>query len=185
MLRKKQTAEDTAREECRVWFRAVMHRLLAYARIQADSEADVELLLSGVMTRVVEAVVQGRVPMLESELMPYCMSAIRHEAMRQRRRNLNRREAETQFCAQTDSTAHVEHPRMSEADAAARTDQLRRALRQLPPEQSDLVVLHLWEDVSFAEMARRTATPESTLRSRYLVALRSVKSFLSSSDFEL
>ena len=45
-------AGEEAREKCRVHFRALMHRLLAYARLQVDDVTDVEMLLSGVMHRV-------------------------------------------------------------------------------------------------------------------------------------
>lgn len=175
----KKNAGDEAREKCRAWFRVSMHRLLAYARLQADGDTDVEVLLSGVIERVAEAVAQGRLPAEEEDLLRYSMRAIRHDAIRAGRRNNNRREAELQYVA---DAAVAEHPRMGEADAAARAQHLRRAVQQLPAELAELVALHIWGELSIAEIARRLRAPESTIRSRYIVALRTMKSYLSTVD---
>ncbi len=158
-----------------------MHRLLAYARLQTDEEADVEMLLSGVIERVTESVAQGRLPAEEQDLLRYSMSCIRHDALRMNRRNNRRREAEQQYFADG-GVAETEHSRMATADAALRAQQLRRALRCLPEHQAELIILHIWEELSFAEIARRLSTAESTLRSRYAVALRTVKALLSNTD---
>ncbi len=159
-----------------------MHRLLAYARIQADADTDVEVLLSGVIERVAVAVAQGRVPAEEEDLLRYSMSSIRHEAIRAGRRNSNRRAAEQLYFAEGGPTPAEEHPRMVSADAENRARQLRRAVQLLPAEQAELVMLHIWENLSIAEIARRLGTPESTIRSRYIVALRTMKSYLSTVD---
>lgn len=159
-----------------------MHRLLAYARLQTNEEADVEILLSGVIERVTESVAQGRLPAEEQDLLRYSMSCIRHDAIRMNRRHNRRREAEQQYFADTTGTAADAHPRMASADAELRAQQLRHAVRCLPQNQAELIILHIWEELSFAEIARRLSTAESTLRSRYAVALRAVKAFLSSTD---
>ena len=159
-----------------------MHRLLAYARLQADEDTDVEVLLSGVIERVAEAVAQGRVPAEEEDLLRYSMRSIRHDAIRASRRNSHRREAEQQFYAAGVPTPAAEHPCMVESDAAARAQLLRRAIRLLPAEHAELIHLHIWQELSIAEIARRLGTPESTIRSRYTVALRTMKSYLSTVD---
>lgn len=174
---RKHNAGDEAREHCRVCFRALMHRLLAYARLQVDAETDVEMLLSGVMQRVAEAAAQGRVPVTEEDLLPYTMRAIWHDALRLRQRNQTRREAERRYAEEGAATAEV-HPQLQYEAHAERADRLREALRLLTPEQAEPVMLHIWEALSFAEIARRLALPESTVRSRYLVALRAMKSYL-------
>ena len=178
----KSNAEDEARQKCRAWFRASMHRLLAYARLQADDDTDVEVLLSGVIERVAEAVAQGRLPAEEEDLLRYSMRSIRHDAIRTGRRNNHRREAEQQYFAEGAHTPVAEHPCVRGADAADRAQHLRRAIRQLPAAQAELINLHIWEDMTLAEIARRQNTPESTIRSRYIVALRTMKSFLSTVD---
>ena len=181
---RKHNAGEEAREKCRVCFRMLMHRLLAYARLQVDAETDVEMLLSGVMQRVAEAAAQGRVPATEADLLPYTMRAIWHDALRVGQRNLARREAERRY-AEDDATAAESHPHLQQVEHAERADRLREALRHLSPEQAEPVMLHIWEELSFAEIARRLALPESTVRSRYLVALRAMKSYLSTPNVGL
>ena len=178
----KQNAECEAQETCRLWFRAAMHRLLAYARLQVDADTDVEMLLSGVMTRVAEAVAEGRVPAQEEDLLRYSMRSIWHDALRMRERNKNRREAEIHYTAGHGATPTEQHPHATGADAATQASLLRRALRELPEEQAELITLHIWEELSIAEIARRCNIAESTIRSRYTVALRAVKAKLKQFD---
>ena len=173
---------DKAREKCRAWFRASMHRLLAYTRLQVDEDTDVEMLLSGVIERVTQAVVDGRVPAEEEDLLRYSMRAIWHDALRLRERNSHRREAEKHFATDRAAHAQEQHPRAHAEDAATQAKQLRQALRELPEEQAELISLHIWEELSFSEIARRCNTAESTIRSRYTVALRAVKAKLKQLD---
>lgn len=173
---------DKAREKCRAWFRASMHRLLAYTRLQVDDETDVEMLLSGMIERVTQACVQGRVPAEEEDLLRYSMRAIWHDALRLRERNNHRREAEKHFATAHAAEAPVQHPCAHGEDAATQASLLRRALRELPEEQTELITLHIWEELSIAEIARRCNTAESTIRSRYTVALRAVKAKLKQLD---
>ena len=173
---------DKAREKCRAWFRASMHRLLAYTRLQVDEETDVEMLLSGVIERVTQAVVDGRVPAEEVDLLRYSMRAIWHDALRLRERNNHRHIAEKHFATDRTSDAQEQHPRAHAKDAATQAKQLRQALRELPEEQAELISLHIWEELSLAEIARRCHTAESTIRSRYTVALRAMKAKLKQFD---
>lgn len=156
-----------------------MHRLLAYARLQTEEDADVEILLSAVIERVAEAVAQGRLPAEEEDLLRYSMRSIKHDAIRLSRRNRHRREAEQHYSEQGGPTPTDEHPRMQAADAEQRAQQLRSAVSRLPHAQAEVINLHIWQELSFAEIARRSGAPESTIRSRYTVALRAVKAQLS------
>ncbi|MBX3472560.1 MAG: RNA polymerase sigma factor [Planctomycetes bacterium] len=56
-------------------------------------------------------------------------------------------------------------------DAAALAERLSRALHLLPPEQREVVLLHLIEGRTFPEVAARTGAPLGTVHSRYRVAL--------------
>ena len=78
------------------------------------------------------------------------MSCIRHDAIRMNRRNNRRREAEQQYFADGTGTAADTHPRMASADTELRAQQLRRAVRCLPQNQAELIILHIWHELSFA-----------------------------------
>lgn len=56
-------------------------------------------------------------------------------------------------------------------DAAADAERLSAALRTLPPEQREVVMLHLVDGCTFPEVARRTGAPLGTVHSRFRYAL--------------
>lgn len=56
-------------------------------------------------------------------------------------------------------------------DAAADAERLTRALQGLPPEQREVVMLHLVDGCTFPEVARRTGAPLGTVHSRFRYAL--------------
>lgn len=52
---------------------------------------------------------------------------------------------------------------------------LRRAIQSLPYEQRDAFLLHYDEELTIAEVARITATPEGTVKSRVYAALDTIR----------
>ncbi|QDV64169.1 MULTISPECIES: RNA polymerase sigma factor [Crateriforma] len=50
-------------------------------------------------------------------------------------------------------------------------DQVWRALSELPPEQSEPVVLKIWEDLTFAQIGEMLEIPAATAASRYRYAI--------------
>ena len=66
-------------------------------------------------------------------------------------------------------------PDGSAAEEDDRHYHLRRAVKSLSPEQAEVLLLHVWEEQSFADIARGLSLPESTVRSRYKAALLAVK----------
>lgn len=166
------------RQRCREWFLASRHGLLSYALRHADGMTDVELLLAEVMRRVAEAIASGRVPI--EAIAPYTLRCLRNGAVELRRKNARRLEAERRF---TEAEAV-----QTQADEAAASDGLedrhvyvRRLLRRLPPELAAVVTLRLWDELTFAEIARRLELPETSVRRRYDKGLQVLKSILNRS----
>lgn len=58
--------------------------------------------------------------------------------------------------------------------------QLERALRQLPPDQREVVHLKVYEQLSFAEIAQLLAISPNTAASRYRYAIGHLREFLAS-----
>lgn len=56
-------------------------------------------------------------------------------------------------------------------DATTDSERLSAALRTLPPEQREVVMLHLIDGWTFPEVARRTGAPLGTVHSRFRYAL--------------
>lgn len=168
-----QRREKRLRREIGEWFLSMQHRLLVYARQQADDVTDVELLLSEVMSRVAAAYCTGR---LEKDgLLPYALRSLRNAAMQTRGRNMRRREVESTF-------GREEQERRREDDAAdERMQQLAQLVQQLPEEEAMVVTLRIWDERSFADIARELGVPESTVRRRYASALERIKTRMNQS----
>jgi RNA polymerase sigma-70 factor, ECF subfamily len=58
--------------------------------------------------------------------------------------------------------------------------QLENAIRQLSPEQREVLMLKLWEDLTFAQIAEVLAIPQNTAASRYRYALERLREILGS-----
>jgi RNA polymerase sigma-70 factor (ECF subfamily) len=56
-------------------------------------------------------------------------------------------------------------------------ERVQVALRELPAEQREVVVLRLWGGLSFAEVARTTGQPLNTVTSRYRYAIDRLRKF--------
>ncbi len=169
--------DEAARQLCRSWFLSVRHRLYLYARHRADSATDVELLLSRTLERVAEAVYRGRLAPEEDSLLPYTLRSLANEAIKMNMANQRRRRAES--CYSYDSSPHAAPP-----DTPPDTDEYSRLseqLSRLPDKLAEIVTLHIWENLSFAEISRILDIPESTVRSRYETALRKLKQMMKNS----
>ena len=168
--------DEAARQLCRSWFLSARHRLYLYARHRADSATDVELLLSRTLERVAEAVYRGRVAPKEDALLPYTLRSLANEAIKMNMANQRRRRAES--CYSYDSSAPVAPDTHPETDEYGRLSEL---LSRLPDKLAEIVTLHIWENLSFAEISRLLDIPESTVRSRYETALRKLKQMMKNS----
>lgn len=157
------------RQQCTEWLLACRHRLMAFAVQQVDSMTDAEHLLSEVMGKVAAAIVRRNIP--PAEWLPYTYTAIRNAAITQRKKNARRYEAEQKFGADEPSCEFLPVSDLHE--------HLRHLLMHLPPSSRQIVRMRIWEELSFAEIGRQLAMPESTVRARYQSALRQLRNHIS------
>ena len=99
----------------------------------------------------------------------YLAAAVRNLALDHLRRN--RRTQAKQLLVATPAAK-----RASEGPDAELIDD---ALRRLPPEQREVVLLRVHMELSFAEVAERTGTPLGTVHSRYRLAMTRLRAALS------
>ena len=130
--------------------------LLAYGRSFGLDHASAE----DVVHRVFLGLLQMRA--LPGEPRPYLFRAMRNGCLNHLRHHARREEL-------SDETAWFDHP-----DSVAELD-LRRSLAQLPAEQRDVLMLHIWGGLTFGETASALDIPASTAASRYRYALASLK----------
>ena len=148
------------------WFLASRHLLLAYTMRQVDAVTDAEHLISVVLKKIVKVVDKGNLP--EQAWLPYTYTAIRHEAIRLRRKNAQRIATELQY----GEKAVAEEFRFPVSDVQ---EQIRHLLDTLPPLNQCIIRLKIWDELPITEIARQLGMPESTVRARYQAALNQLR----------
>lgn len=172
LLSKKQAE---LRQQCREWFLASAHRLLAYARQQVDDVTDVELLIADVARKVAAAIAAGRVP--PEDIAPYTLRSVYNKAAELRKKNARRRDIERRYTEEeairAQGSAEETPQQLGDAHLLA-----RRYLRELPEDIAAIITLRIWDELSFAEIARKLRIPETTVRRKYEKGIQQLKSNL-------
>lgn len=107
----------------------------------------------------------------ESTERAYLMQMVRRAAIDTTRREKVRRDhAET-------GVAEV-FERCEDPDREAFRRQLEKAVAELPPEQREVVVLKLWEEHTFGEIATICGIPANTAASRYRYGIDKLRALL-------
>ena len=159
-------------------------RLLLYARQQTRSEADAEDVMQEALVQLVRAVESGDFRGSEGQWYAYALTAIRHRAMDAGRRAQVRR---NYVEAQQDSGEGIceETPWLScGADDEYLRKQVEKLLRKLPPEFAEVVVLKIWDGLTFQQIADTTGVPMPTVCSRYRYALKKMREELDENPIE-
>lgn len=154
------------------WLDAYGARLLLYARGQTRTPADAEDLLQTALVQLVQTVENGRFRMSPAQWPAYVISCIRHDAM-QLQRSVQRRR-------KTAEAAAAEHPMVQEdtpwltcaQDSELDRLKLEHALRTMRSDYAEIVILRVWEELSFREIADITGESLQTVFSRYQAAIR-------------
>ena len=167
------------------WLAENGSQLLLYARQQCRSEADAEDVLQEALVQLVHAVEGGSFSGTRDQWRSYAYTAIRHLAMdRGRREQVRRNYATAQ--QETLSEGVAETPWLSSAaDDEYLRERLESMLRELPPEHAEVVVLHIWGDHTFQQIADMTGNKLSTITSRYRYALQALRKAIESNPIEL
>ena len=166
------------------WLAEYGSQLLLYARQQCRSQADAEDVLQEALVQLVHAVEGGSFTGARSQWSAYAYTAIRHLAMDRGRREQVRRNYAT---AQQETLREgvEETPWLSSAaDDEYLRARLESMLRQLAPEFAEVVVLHIWGEHTFQQIADMTGNKLSTITSRYRYALQSLRRELEANPIE-
>ncbi len=158
---------NTPQEDWHAWLRENGRRLLLCARQWTNSYADAEDVLQEAFVRYWK-----HQRHLEGSPDALIITSIRRAAIdlgRSRARRINR---ETQSYELEDKTVAFE----VSADDEAKL--LEDALQKLPDEQREVVVMKIWGELTFDQIAKELEIPQNTAASRYRYALEGLKKHL-------
>ncbi|HYG78002.1 MAG TPA: RNA polymerase sigma factor [Planctomycetota bacterium] len=149
------------------WLRLYGPALLLFARQWARDGQDAEDLLQEAFLRFWKSRQQAQDPKA------YLFSCVRNCALELHRaeRRLKERERITEKSAHGFAEpAFVQRPEQDEQRQA-----LEAALKELPDEQREVVVMKIWGGLTFPQIAEVAGTPADTAASRYRYAMQSLR----------
>ena len=156
-------AEDDRRRFAAAVYAESGPRLYRYALMILADRQDAEDVLQQVFAAVLS---QRTLPLLDDQG-AYLRTAVRNGAYSLLRKRRTAREAEALILEPVT-------PGCSPTEQAA----LEQALRVLPPEQREVVHLHVYEGMTFQEVANATAASINTVAARYRYALDKMRKMI-------
>ncbi len=167
------------------WLKEFGPRLFLYARQQARCEADAEDIMQDALVQLVRAVESGSFTGERSRWSSYVYTAIRHLAMdRGRRADVRERNLQRFRDDMQETVAYPEPWLQSSQDDEQLREQMEALLRTLPSEFAEVVVLRIWGEHTFQQIADMTFTNLSTVTSRYRYAMQALRKKLTSNPLE-
>lgn len=158
------------------WFREYGGRLLLFARQQARREADAEDVLQEAIVRLWKADGGGdtRPPDL-----PLAFTAIRHAAIDHARKTDRRvrREQASEYVVVSEA-GRVDWFGSVGLEDQERKETLEAAMKTLPEKFREVLVLKIWGDQTFAQIAESLGIPQNTAASRYRYGLEALRKSL-------
>ena len=139
-------------------------RLLRYAEALTRNRADAEDALQSGLVRIAKK--PERLAAAEKPW-AYLVRVIRNEALKtvqRRRKGLS-----------LASILKAWQPEQCELELTETRQQVQHAVSKLPPEQAEVVVLKIWEEFTFAEIAELIGESPNTAASRYRYALEKLE----------
>lgn len=103
---------------------------------------------------------------LPTDARPYLFKAVRN-------RSLNAIRSSSRLMSLDEQDWLVKPAGMAEAGL-----EVEKAMRELPPEQREVVVMRIWGEMTLAEVAMVLDIPENTAASRYRYALNKLRGLL-------
>lgn len=145
---------------------------MLYARQRTVCEADAEDVLQSSLVKLVNAVRSGDFRKSPAEWPAYVISCIRHTAADMSRAR-TRRQATAHAAAAEQNQVYESTPWLSSAsDVEHRRRCIERVLRRMRADYAEVVMLHIWQGISFRAIGEITGENPATVASRYRAALR-------------
>lgn len=161
-----ESSDDTPALDWGAWLQRHGGKLYYFA-VHWNAE-DPEDALQHAVVQTARAVTEGRCEAAEDAALRYAYTTLRHRLHRVREQQEQRQRSESAWGR--------EHPLLTADDATEEECRLvEKALQQLPPEVADIVVLHLWENMNFKDIAALLDLNRNTVAARYRKALSALR----------
>lgn len=156
------------------WFQLYGPKLLLCARQWTRSLADAEDVVQDAFVRFWRH--QRELP---GEPMALLVTSVRRSAIDLSRRNSRRTAREERADGGLEEMVPLFECGLEADD---RREAIEFALRRLPPDQREVLVLKIWGELTFEQVAEQLEIPPNTAASRYRYALAALRKELTSAD---
>jgi len=156
-------------------------KLLLFARQQTRSHEDAKDVFQDALVKLVDKVRTGEFVGGQEAWQPYLYTAIRRLAIDLSRRDDRRKRREDSVSADSETDQYEAfHPWFEgdESDDETRS-QLESRLKELPEKFSEVIILKVWGERTFAEIGETIGISQNTAASRYRYGLEALKKSLS------
>lgn len=170
-----------ATSDWRAWLDEHGPRLLLFARQQTRSHEDAEDILQEAIVKLVDKIQSHEFVGGMESWQPYLFTTIRRLAIDLSRRDDRRRRREDIVTLDAESSNVSTDPwfETDSSDDETRS-QLESKLRELPEKFAEVIVMKIWGDRTFAEIAEILGISQNTAASRYRYGLEALKKSLGS-----
>jgi RNA polymerase sigma-70 factor (ECF subfamily) len=161
----------------RAWLTTNGPRLLLFAKNQTRNAQDAEDVLQDALVKLVEKLNDGNFDGGQDMWMAYLYTTIRRLAIDLGRKDDRRRKREDFVSDEIEAEAAVKFDPWFESDASGEETrgQLEAGLKELPTKFSEVILLKIWSDKTFAEIGEMLQISQNTAASRYRYGLEMLK----------
>jgi len=168
---------NTETLDWRAWLEAHGSKLLLFARQQTRSEQDAEDIFQEALVKLSKKTASGEFTGGQNAWLPYLYTQIRREAI-DLGRKVDRRTKREQTVVEDQKAlkSSGNDPWFESAsDLDERADILQSALQELPDKFSEVVVMKIWGDQTFADIGEALDISINTAASRYRYGLEALR----------
>ncbi|MES2474308.1 MAG: sigma-70 family RNA polymerase sigma factor [Verrucomicrobiota bacterium] len=161
----------------REWLEANGPRLLVFARQQCRTHEDAKDVFQDALVKLVEKLRTGEFYGGQDAWMPYLYTTIRRLAIDLSRRDDRRKKREDHVGHDIDdSQGESFHPWFESDSSDDETrSQLEEKLKELPAKFSEVILMKVWGERTFAEIGEALGISQNTAASRYRYGLEALK----------
>lgn len=166
----------------REWLEENGPKLLLFARQQSRSHEDAKDIFQDALVKLVEKVRAGEFVGGQEAWLPYLYTAIRRLAIDLSRRDDRRKRREDSVTADAETGEYDALQPWFDAESSddETREQLEVALKELPEKFSEVIVMKIWGERTFAEIGETLGISQNTAASRYRYGLEALKRGLGS-----